>query len=481
MEIDSAPLQVTGIKGLLKPASYPYSPDQTDLINQYGLPDSFSILFFEDDFGGTSTRLETWIYSQAGQSFTWINGKLDDQESFQPVSGEILPAPYHPEQFTAFMSLEELIGSTAIDEFLLVPLEKELLEGGENYFADRLTFGLKDGALLYVEAVGFVAGEDSPSPAQETEEPPSSRAESSEGPPATPLPWPNSPMVFASDQSAPNYDQCHQENSCFLQVFYNPAPLDQRAGDLTGPLGFVAASDPSLSPDGKSVAFTGFVEGASENHIYIVNTDGSGLRVMTLKGFNHGHPSWSPDGKYLVVMSRKTEETNYHLYIINVESREASQLTSGPYMDRFPDWSPDGNQIAFHSNRADSNPETCWPDCLTSVYLVKVDSGELNPLGSQGKPIKGSGFAWSPDGTRLAYHSNQAGSYDIYITDLDGSIQRLTDSTGNEIFPSWSPDGNFITYSGDTSTGKDIVVTPVDNYDPTYYTGKASFDTQPDW
>lgn len=293
--------------------------------------------------------------------------------------------------------------------------------------------------------------------------------------------FPDIPIVYTSDREAPNYDQCHPEESCFLQVFYNPASLTGQAVNLTGPLGFAATSDPVLSPDRTRVAFTGFVEGAAENHIYIVNTDGTGLRVMTLKGFNHGHPSWSPDGQRLVVMSVPTGENNYHLYLIDVESREARQLTGGEYMDRFPDWSPNGDVIAFHSNRADPNSGTCWPNCRTDVYLVDVITGLISPLSAGEEGLSGGAFAWSPDGTRLAFHSFTSGSWDIYIREVDGTVRQLTSDPGEELFPAWSPDGQFIAYAGYTPAGSDIIVTPADFFDPLNYTGGPAFDLQPDW
>jgi hypothetical protein len=53
------------------------------------------------------------------------------------------------------MSLEEVIASAGLDAFMVVPLEKELVDGGEVFYADELTFGLKDDELLYIEALAL--------------------------------------------------------------------------------------------------------------------------------------------------------------------------------------------------------------------------------------------------------------------------------------------------------------------------------------
>ena len=81
MDINQSPLEVSELVPFFKPGKYQYSADQQDIKIQLGLPDSFTILFYEDEFGGGSTRLETWIYSETGQSYTWVNGNLDKRES----------------------------------------------------------------------------------------------------------------------------------------------------------------------------------------------------------------------------------------------------------------------------------------------------------------------------------------------------------------------------------------------------------------
>ena len=159
-EINRSPLLVQELRQSgLTPDSYVLSSEQAQTVTELGYPDTFTILFYDDDYGGGSTRLETWVYSEHGTQRTFVNGSLEGSETFEPLTGRILPAPYQPEQFTAYMSLEAIVAATAIDEFLVLPLEKELVDGGESYFADRLIFGMKDGELMFVEAVGHETDE----------------------------------------------------------------------------------------------------------------------------------------------------------------------------------------------------------------------------------------------------------------------------------------------------------------------------------
>ncbi len=52
---------------------------------------------------------------------------------------------------------------------------------------------------------------------------------------------------------------------------------------------------------------------------------------------------------------------------------------------------------------------------------------------------------WSPDGSRILFDSNRAGSNDLYVMDADGSnVTRLTDGPAKEDHGAWSPDGSRI-------------------------------------
>ena len=64
--------------------------------------------------------------------------------------------PYVPEQFSARMTLDDVLDAAGVEEFVEVPLEKEFLEGGDLYYAESLAFGLVDGELRYLEALALV-------------------------------------------------------------------------------------------------------------------------------------------------------------------------------------------------------------------------------------------------------------------------------------------------------------------------------------
>jgi len=97
-----------------------------------------------------------------------------------------------------------------------------------------------------------------------------------------------------------------------------------------------------------------------------------------------------------------------------------------------PGIAPDGSEIAFvHGG---------------DIWVVPARGGEARLLVAH--PATESRPIYSPDGARLAFISNRAGSPDIWIATLaDGSLRRLTFDDGAEQIDGWSRDGRWIYYS----------------------------------
>ncbi len=60
----------------------------------------------------------------------------------------------------------------------------------------------------------------------------------------------------------------------------------------------------------------------------------------------------------------------------------------------------------------------------------------------------------SPDRTQVAFSSNRAGGYDLWLMDADGrNLRRLTTGPGSEGEPAWTPDGSRLVYTILSKTG----------------------------
>jgi len=153
----TTPRVVSGISPAAPAAgAYALSPQQQAVAAEWGVPESFSILFYQEDLDDGSigdVRYETWSYIAQGQEFTFVNGEQISTLPIENLGVTVFPTPYRPEQFASQMSLEDVVNAVQLSSFTVVPLESSLLPGGETYFAAELTFGMIHGQLRYVEAL----------------------------------------------------------------------------------------------------------------------------------------------------------------------------------------------------------------------------------------------------------------------------------------------------------------------------------------
>ena len=108
---------------------------------------------------------------------------------------------------------------------------------------------------------------------------------------------------------------------------------------------------------------------------------------------------------------------------------------------RHPGWSPDGTKIAFSSNNNIKGYDDIWVITTDGTNLVNLTNGLASFFP-----------AWSPDGTKIAFSvPRDSGSLmDIFVMNADGTnVTNLTaDQTGGGRLPTWSPDGTRIAYTG---------------------------------
>ena len=255
-------------------------------------------------------------------------------------------------------------------------------------------------------------------------------------------------------------------------------------------------SYPYPSPDGDRIVFESDRSGVAQ--IYIMNADGSELRVLTDDPLGAETPVFSPDGKH-ILFAAYVAEGNNDVFIMAADGSERRRITEGPGYDGHPHFSANGKRIVFNSDRTTPDRDAGWSERWHEIFSVALDGGDLRQhtrcqsvctfgsLSPDGKKvlyrrtIEGPSFSWfltpsqrnsevfiadadgtnavnlsnnaafdgwprfSPDGGWIVFASNRAGPAGVgqlYLIKPDGSgLRRVTDGPWSYVQPAWSADG----------------------------------------
>ena len=160
--------------------------------------------------------------------------------------------------------------------------------------------------------------------------------------------------------------------------------------------------DPTLSPDGKLITYTGHEGGGVT--VFVMNHDGTNKRqvVKEISKVGATFPNWSPDSKQIVYSFPVGDALE--LFIINVDGSNNRQLTKLEKVCTPSAWSPDGKWISFRltDERYWSNKEK-----MLKVYGEKPADKRpvwvVRPNGSDAHVIECLRFQCAIDGSRASW------------------------------------------------------------------------------
>jgi Tol biopolymer transport system component len=161
-------------------------------------------------------------------------------------------------------------------------------------------------------------------------------------------------------------------------------------------------------------------------------------------------PAISPDGSEMVYLSQR-EGFSFDLWLADardgkvkrrlVESARDASVESLRYMNSGAAFSHDGRYLAFAAKAGGQDALNIYD--LQRRRVVKRLRYDLNGIQNP---------SWSPDGTRIVFTGLDGGLSDLFITDLDGGLTRLTNDKYAALLPAWSPDGTRIAFTTDRAT-----------------------------
>ena len=252
------------------------------------------------------------------------------------------------------------------------------------------------------------------------------------------------------------------------------------------------ASDPQISPDGRSIAYVRqsaeIMTDRARSTIWLVDVATGKQQPIVAGAGHHFSPRWSPDGTRLAYFS--TAEGSSQLYVRWMATGEAARLTGLPNNPNSLEWSPDGRSIAYDMivpdeapklGAAPAKPEGAqWAAPLEIIDKVNYRAdglGYIKPGYSHIFAISSTGGAprqltfgafnhngpvsFTPDGRTILFSGNRNADWErdpvdaeIYAVDLaGGAVRAMTTRNGPDTIPMVSPDGRRVAFLGFDDNG----------------------------
>ena len=174
--------------------------------------------------------------------------------------------------------------------------------------------------------------------------------------------------------------------------------------------------------DGSGRRFAFAALGSGQPVLTIVNVDDGGREEFVLPSLGEIYnPSWSPDGTQIVFSGLRGGLSD--LFVFSLETRALNRLTSDAFADLHPAWSPDGRRIAFATDRFTSSLEEMRFGALR-IAVLDVDSGGITEAAHDVSRDKQINPQWSPDARSLYYVSDRGGRSNVFRAELETGVVR---------------------------------------------------------
>ena len=173
-------------------------------------------------------------------------------------------------------------------------------------------------------------------------------------------------------------------------------PFDPAAERITGPAVPVTQGSTRMvrsgdvSPDGEWLVYD---TSSPQEDLFVIRTDGTGVRQITTDVHKDRVPRWSPKGDLILFYSDRTSKS-YEAWTIRPDGSGIRQISAAHGVQLFdPIWSPDGRRVLYSLESRVEIIDTALPPGRQVPRLL--------PPMVAGKPELFLPSAWSPDGEHL--------------------------------------------------------------------------------
>ena len=213
--------------------------------------------------------------------------------------------------------------------------------------------------------------------------------------------------------------------------------------------------DPWLSPDEKQVVVSRNDLEAYLGDIWLLRIfQGIPSRFTFHPEFPNRFPVWSPDGSRIVIAANRTGQ--FELYEKTSSGAGKDELLLKTQTSKMPtDWSRDGRYLVY----LDILPKTQF-----DLWVLPLQGDRKQQPFAQREFNEKQGRL-SPNLRWMAYASDEAGRYEVYVQPFPATGGKWQISTGGGEQPSWRGDGKELFYVGE---GQKLFVVAVDASSSTF-------------
>jgi Tol biopolymer transport system component len=190
-----------------------------------------------------------------------------------------------------------------------------------------------------------------------------------------------------------------------------------------------------ISPDGRSVAVSLLDFKFGTHDVWICDVARNLRTRFTFEPGEELAPRWAPDGRSIAYVAGRGAQQG--IFRKQVEGSAAEELLYASETVKIPTgFSPDGKLLAFAELGQDTNFD---------IWILPL-AGDRKPYPFLKTSFSEAGAVFSPDGKWIAYHSNESGKSEVYVTPFPGPGRKWQVSAQGGGYPGWRQGGREIVY-----------------------------------
>jgi serine/threonine protein kinase len=236
----------------------------------------------------------------------------------------------------------------------------------------------------------------------------------------------------------------------------------------------LADTSPAVSPDGRALVFRRTVSYTIGELYRLPLSEGVTAagepERRTLASLNADHPAWMPDGKEILLSARG--------------SLWRQPATGSDLPRRLPFAGEDGLSPSVSAARPSKPSRLVYARSFVDDNIYRLDFPAPGAAAAAPPTIAISSSRgeihprFSPDGRRVVFTSTRSGTWELWISDPDGSnaVQLTAMDATNTGGPNWSPDGRRIVFGSDQAGQFDLYLVAADGGKPRRLTSHPAFE-----